>query len=243
MTIRSYWVLNFTGIIAGFLLLFYNLKPYPKEYRGRVILFALALFVPFTLASRYGYVAEGFFNHEKSLSFTIFGPVSLWWGLIAAALCAFPVAKLLKTDAWQAADLFSFSLAAGGIFARLGCFFNGCCTGIPAPKGYFFGTFYSPYSYAYNVFGNVPLHPAQLYESCAWLIILVILYLKKRHLVYRGELILLAGACYAVARFIIEFFRYHEVYHFIYAARVFCIIVFLFTSLMWIFKKTVLKKY
>jgi phosphatidylglycerol:prolipoprotein diacylglycerol transferase len=243
LTIRSYWILNFAGIIAGFLLLFYNLKPYPKEFRDRIILFALILFVPFTLASRYGYVAEGFFNHEKGLSFSLFGQVSLWWGLIAAALCAFPAAKLLKTDPWQAADIFSFSLAAGGIFARLGCFFNGCCPGIPSPKNYFFGTFYSPYSYAYTVFGNVPLHPAQLYESCAWLIILILLYIMKKSVVYRGELILLTGACYAIARFFIEFFRYHEIHHLISDAQLFCIIVFLFASLMWIFKKTVLKKY
>jgi phosphatidylglycerol:prolipoprotein diacylglycerol transferase len=241
--IRSYWVLNIIGVIAGFAILLYNLRTLPDDTRNRIFLFAVLLFIPFILASRYGYVIEEFINHEKHISFSLFGEVSLWWGLIAAALCAFYIAALLKTDVWHATDIFSFSIAAGGIFARLGCFFNGCCIGLPAPKNYFFGTFYSPYSYAYSAFGNVPLHPVQLYESLAWLIILSMLLLRKNKAVYRGELILMTAFCYSIARFIIEFFRYHEVYHLISIAQIFCIVVFSVSSLLWIFKKSVLKKY
>lgn len=239
---RSYWVLNFTGIAAGFIVLLNNLRDFDAHYRLKVVLFAAFLFIPFTLASRYGYVIETFLNHEKDVSLSIFGPVSLWWGLIFTALCAVPAARLLRIGLWKTTDLLSFSIATGGIFARLGCFFNGCCIGLRAPKNFFFGTFYSPYSYAYTVFGDVPLYPVQLFESFAWLLILIILFLRKKHVVYEGELILLASFCYSIARFVIEFFRYHEVPHLISGGQIFSILILFVSSLLWIFRKSVLKK-
>ena len=240
---RSYWVLNITGIIAAFIVLLYNLKDFDAHYRFRVIIFAAFLFIPFTLSSRYGYVIEGLLGREKDVSFSIFGPVSLWWGLIFTALCALPSARMLRIGLWKTTDLLSFSIAAGAVFARLGCFFNGCCIGLRAPKNFFFGTFYSPYSYAYTVFGDVPLYPVQLFESFAWLLILIILFLRKKHVVYNGELIILTAFCYSIARFIIEFFRYHEVPHLILGGQIFSILIFIVSSLLWIFRKSVLKKW
>jgi phosphatidylglycerol:prolipoprotein diacylglycerol transferase len=242
IAVRSYWVLNIAGIIAGFLVLLYNLKPLPKEYRSRVLLFAVLIFIPFIFASRLGYIIEGLLNHDKDFSLSFFGPVSFWWGFIFAALCCVPFAKLLKTGFWKTADLLSFSIATGGVFAKLGCLFNGCCIGLRAPKNFFFGTFYSPYSYAYTVFGDLPLYPVQLFESFAWLLILIILFIRKKYVVYNGELIILAAFCYSIARFVLEFFRYHEVPHLISGGQLFSILIFIVSSLLWIFKKSVLKK-
>lgn len=235
-------MLNIAGTIAGFAVLAWNLRSFERQYRARVLILAAFLFIPFTLASRYGYVIEQFMGHEKDISFSLFGPVSLWWGLLLAALCMIPMSGFLKAGLWKTADLFSFSIATGGIFARLGCFFNGCCIGEPAPKNFFFGTFFSPYSYAYTVFGNVPLYPTQLFESFAWLLILCLLSARKKHIAYDGELIILLAFCYSIARFVIEFFRYHEVRHTVSGGQLFSIIIFIISSLLWIFRKSVLKK-
>jgi phosphatidylglycerol:prolipoprotein diacylglycerol transferase len=55
------------------------------------------------------------------------------------------------------------------------------------------------------------LHPAQLYESAADLLIFVFLYRRfQSSSARKGELIGLYLVLYSVARFIIEFFREHE---------------------------------
>jgi phosphatidylglycerol:prolipoprotein diacylglycerol transferase len=55
---------------------------------------------------------------------------------------------------------------------------------------------------------NVPLHPTQVYESLAGLIILVLLLgLERRGRAFAGRTFWLFVLFYAVSRFIIEFFR------------------------------------
>ena len=55
---------------------------------------------------------------------------------------------------------------------------------------------------------NVPLHPTQLYESAAGLVILVaLLLLEKRPGHFAGRTFWSFAFLYAVLRFVIEFFR------------------------------------
>jgi phosphatidylglycerol:prolipoprotein diacylglycerol transferase len=57
---------------------------------------------------------------------------------------------------------------------------------------------------------GVPLHPTQLYEAFAEFLIFGILYrrISKPHAA--GAIIALYLMLYSAARFIVEFFRYHE---------------------------------
>ncbi len=57
---------------------------------------------------------------------------------------------------------------------------------------------------------NVPLHPAQLYESGADFLIFGILYRQFKRQHKAGDIIALYLILYSTARFIIEFFREHE---------------------------------
>lgn len=57
---------------------------------------------------------------------------------------------------------------------------------------------------------NKPLHPVQLYESAADLIIFGILYRRFNREHRPGQVIGLYLVLYSTARFIIEFFREHE---------------------------------
>jgi phosphatidylglycerol:prolipoprotein diacylglycerol transferase len=54
------------------------------------------------------------------------------------------------------------------------------------------------------------LHPVQLYESAADLLIFALLYRRAVHGRRPGEIIGLYLVLYSIARFIIEFFRFHE---------------------------------
>ena len=57
---------------------------------------------------------------------------------------------------------------------------------------------------------NVPLHPAQLYESAANLLIFAVLYRMFQRQHRPGEIFGWYLVLYSTARFIVEFFRNHE---------------------------------
>ena len=57
---------------------------------------------------------------------------------------------------------------------------------------------------------NVPLHPTQLYESAANLILFGVLYRLFNRAHREGEVIGWYLVLYSIVRFIIEFFRNHE---------------------------------
>jgi phosphatidylglycerol:prolipoprotein diacylglycerol transferase len=57
---------------------------------------------------------------------------------------------------------------------------------------------------------GVPLHPTQLYESFAEFFIFGVLYWRIRKPHSAGAIISLYLMLYSTARFVVEFFRYHE---------------------------------
>ncbi len=88
-------------------------------------------------------------------------------------------------------------------WGRIGCFFMGCCYGIPvdAPWGvYFARSEIAP--------TDVALLPVQLYESAGvFVLAAVLIVLQYRHIQKRMQLaVYLLG--YGVMRFVLEFFRY-----------------------------------
>ena len=90
------------------------------------------------------------------------------------------------------------------ICGRLGCFFAGCCHGLPTDS--FLGiTFSDPVSQAEPL--HTALHPTQLYEVTWIAIILVTLFMFKRHKRFEGQLFFIYIIMYSVGRSIIEIFR------------------------------------
>lgn len=90
---------------------------------------------------------------------------------------------------------------------RLGCFFAGCCHGIPTdlPWGV---TFTDPLSQAEPL--NVPLHPTQLYSATLIFSILIILLMFQRHKRFEGQLFFIYIILYAFGRSLIEIVRGDE---------------------------------
>ena len=104
-------------------------------------------------------------------------------------------------------DLFAPGVAIGHSIGRLGCFAAGCCWGrrCDLPWAVEFRS-----DAASDVPLHVPLHPAQLYESAANLVIFAFLYRRSVRAHRPGEIIGLYLVLYSMARFTIEFFREHE---------------------------------
>ena len=129
-------------------------------------------------------------------------------GLIAAVVVCIYQLRKHRLPLWASGDLFAPGIALGYMVGRLGCLMAGCCYGKPAAVPWAI-TFTDPVANL-NVGTplNVPLHPTQLYESLAGLVILVLLLvLERRGRSFPGRTFWLFVLFYSVSRFVIEFYR------------------------------------
>jgi len=140
-----------------------------------------------------------------SLDFLRSGGV-FYGGLIGAILMGYFLMKRYRLPWWKTADACAPGIAIGNFFGRQGCFAAGCCWGKPTslPWGVKFTEL------GHEITGvptNTYLHPTQLYESFAMLIVFFfLLWLHKRKR-FNGQVILVYALSYSVVRFAIEFVR------------------------------------
>ena len=140
-----------------------------------------------------------------SLDFLRSGGV-FYGGLLGAVLAGYLLIKRYKLPWWRTADACAPGIAIGNFFGRQGCFAAGCCWGKPTDL---------PWGVQFSELGHqitgVPidahLHPTQLYESFAMLLVFVfLLWLHKRRS-FSGQVILTYALLYSIIRFAIEFVR------------------------------------
>jgi phosphatidylglycerol:prolipoprotein diacylglycerol transferase len=132
-------------------------------------------------------------------------------GLLAAFAVAVLLIRRYRLPLWKTTDVFAPGIALGHIVGRFGCLLAGCCYGraTDLPWGI---TFTDPAAAA-NVGTplGIPLHPTQLYEAGAELVILVaLLATERRGRPFPGRTFWSYLLLYAVSRFVIEFFRGDE---------------------------------
>jgi phosphatidylglycerol---prolipoprotein diacylglyceryl transferase len=155
----------------------------------------------------------GYYSEHPSEIFT-FGTLragGVFYGgfLAALAVSAWYLRKtrlpLLKT-----ADVCAPGIALGHGIGRLGCFAAGCCWGLPTHLPWAV-TFTSPVANDFvGVPLNVPLHPTQIYEALTEFAIFGILMRRVGKPHGAGDVISLYLVLYGTARFVVEFFRFHE---------------------------------
>ena len=140
-----------------------------------------------------------------SLDFLRSGGV-FYGGLLGAILAGYFLMKRYQLPFWKTADACAPGIAIGNFFGRQGCFAAGCCWGKPTSL---------PWGVQFSELGHeitgVPidqhLHPTQLYESFAMLLVFFfLLWLHKRKR-FSGQVVLVYGLLYAVIRFAVEFLR------------------------------------
>lgn len=128
-------------------------------------------------------------------------------GLVAALAIAVWYMRRAGLPALVTADAFAPAIAVGHAIGRVGCFLAGCCWGRPTGMPWAV-TFTS--KLAHELVGvplNIPLHPAQLYESAAELAIFAVLW-RQFHRPHReGAILGLYLVLYPLFRFAIEFVR------------------------------------
>jgi phosphatidylglycerol:prolipoprotein diacylglycerol transferase len=149
--------------------------------------------------------------HLISLDFIRSGGV--WYGGFLGGLLALVILlRRYKLPFWKVTDAFAPGVALGQAIGRQGCFAAGCCWGKPTtlPWGVHFTEL------GHEVTG-VPvvdasgaplhLHPTQLYESFACVLLFLFLAWLHRRKRFSGEVITAYAVLYGLIRFLIEFVR------------------------------------
>jgi phosphatidylglycerol:prolipoprotein diacylglycerol transferase len=123
-------------------------------------------------------------------------------------LCCIPAMliyfKKNNLPIWGMLDIMALTTCIVHIFGRMGCFFAGCCYGLPADLPWSI-TFTHPQSHARPL--HTGLHPSQLYAVFSLAIIASILWYLRKRKEFNGQLFLLYLMLYAAVRIVLEVFR------------------------------------
>lgn len=149
------------------------------------------------------------FRRNPSEIFTLVRSGGVFYGgLIAAVLVALWYLRRHRMPTWTVTDVFAPAIALGHVIGRMGCFFAGCCYGRPTdlPWGITFTSVHAADNVGTPL--NIALHPTQIYEAGAELIILAVLLLtERRGRPFPGRTFWGFMLLYGISRFVIEFYR------------------------------------
>ena len=207
LSIKMYGLLVAVGFLLGTSWASWQAKKrdIPPEL---VMDIALISMVCGVLGARLFYVAlnwQYFANQPLEIIMIHRGGLVLYGGLIMAIAGDLIYLKWQNAPIWEIADIAGPTACLGQAAGRLGCFFNGCCYGLPT--GSFFGVNFPPGSAAFYQYPGVAITPIQLVATLINLGLFAFLWwrLTKRH--FQGQIFSLYGILYSVYRFGIEFAR------------------------------------
>ena len=143
-------------------------------------------------------------EYDISLVGVIKGGFVFYGGLLGGALGLYIYVKQFKLRFFEYADIYATVLPIGHALGRVGCFFAGCCYGIPHD-----GLFSHTYTATVGTTPlGVPLLAIQLIEAIAlfllFLALLTVFLLSRQRLGFCSTVYAIS---YAVLRFALEFFR------------------------------------
>ncbi len=206
LTIRWYGLLFAMGFILGYWHLY---KMFQKEKLDDEKLADILTFmiVGTVLGARFGHVffyEWGYYSQHPSEILKIWhGGLASHGAVIGILIALWLVSKyLLKTPTLWLLDRMAVAVPLGGAFIRLGNLLNHEIVGIPTDSSW--GFIFS------RLNDGMPRHPAQLYESLAYLLIFIIMtwmYWRTNAKDHKGLLFGFFMSSVFIARFIIEFFK------------------------------------
>jgi phosphatidylglycerol:prolipoprotein diacylglycerol transferase len=143
------------------------------------------------------------------------GGLVFYGGLIGAVLAGSVFIRLKKLPFYKTADALAPSIALGSVFGRFGCLMTGCCFGRVCSLPW--GIRFPDQSLAWeqqerlHLIGQhdpaLPVHPTQLYDAFANLLLYVALAWLYRRKRFDGQVFAVFLVGYAVLRSTVELFR------------------------------------
>lgn len=223
-TIPGYGTAIITGIVLATVIAVFHLKKRRFDLDDFVILETVGLFFGF-LGAKLLYLIVSFKDIEWQrisepayLAYVVQTGFVFYGGIILAVAAVFVAGKLNKTDTGAYLREVAFLIPFAHGFGRIGCFFAGCCFGVP-----YSGPLAVTFPEGSSAPAGIPLFPVQLLEAALLFILSAAIYIfqRKRGVKYTVEAYFIA---YGVIRFLVEFLRWDE-----YRGR----FLFLYTS-QWI---------
>ncbi|MBC3886857.1 prolipoprotein diacylglyceryl transferase [Acetobacterium paludosum] len=204
-TIPTFGILFLIGTGSGFLVAIFTAKKYDIPTMDAMF-FGLFAIIGGILGAKILYLLvelpSFITNPETALIKLTTGGAVFYGGLIGGILGGFLYTHIYHLHAIKYFDIAVPCLALAQAFGRIGCFFNGCCYGIPYEG---FGAVYYPVG-SYPPSG-IGLFPSQLTESLFLFILtpVLIIFLSKSET--PGFTTGFYLVSYGIFRFINEFFR------------------------------------
>lgn len=194
MQVSKYGLFSLLGIVASLIYLFMCIKKEKREQSIYLICYgAIGAF----LGAKVLYLLVSLpilLNHlDQWITFFISGFV-FYGGLFGAATGSYLYCKEFHLNYKEYFDELIPIIPLFHGFARIGCFVSGCCYGMESDFGIPYYSTYAEPMYANRI-------PIQLIEACIeWIIFIVLLYRKENRVINYLSM-------YAIARFVLEFFR------------------------------------
>jgi phosphatidylglycerol:prolipoprotein diacylglycerol transferase len=204
--IRWYGIMIALAFLAG---TWIGLKEAKRKGYDSDLIYDLLFYVMVAgiVGARLYYVAASnlsyFIEHPLDIVAIWRGGLSLHGGLIGGLLAGVWFCRKRGLAFWDFADLLTPSIILGQAVGRGACTLNGCSFGKPTGLPWAI-VFTNPDAQAPH---NIPLHPTQFYEMGTDFLIFFILWNLRTRMRFPGQLFLVWAMTYAVARFVLEFFR------------------------------------
>jgi phosphatidylglycerol---prolipoprotein diacylglyceryl transferase len=195
--IASYNVLIGVGIIVFFLILEKLFKKYEIPFQLRDSVYSTVLFAAFFGAI--GATLLEALYHRKNGSI-VFSGFTFYGGFIFCLLGLLIYSRIRKMNFWYLTNLLILPFSLAHAFGRIGCFLGGCCYGLPTNSD--LGVTFPVDSLPYKYYMDSHLHPTQLYESIALMLLFLLLFKVKFEHQFMTYLLI-----YPSLRFVLEFYR------------------------------------
>ncbi len=206
-TIHTYGFMIMLGAVLGYIYMSKTVKKEMGITRDKIQNLAIIVILAAFVGGKIFFYLEkpDYYFNPPSNMFKNFRTGFVFYGSLLFAIPATVwYFRKEKWPLWPMMDRLAITACIIHFCGRLGCFFAGCCYGVPTDS--FLGiTFTDPRAQAEPL--HTALHPTQLYEATLIGSILVILYMLKRHDRLAGKLFFVYVILYASGRSIIEIFR------------------------------------
>lgn len=129
-------------------------------------------------------------------------------GSIVGILIVIPFfLRAYKIPVLKFLDIIALNTPLLHAISRLGCFYAGCCYGMPTDSWY--GVVYSHPACIAPL--HMPLHPTQLYSSILLAMLFLALYSIKKYL-HEGQIVMLYLVGAGIERFVVDIFRNDRIF-------------------------------